>query len=81
VKIGNAKFWAAVPAPRLDGGQHPGWSAAPRPSLSGRARVAAQPSAAAAAAFAAAPLGQFATLDFGQEFPLIWRRDGVPIRR
>jgi multidrug efflux pump len=24
------------------------------------------------------PLGQFATLDFGQEFPLIWRRDGVP---
>jgi hypothetical protein len=27
VKIGNAKFWAAVPAPRLDGGQHPGWSA------------------------------------------------------
>ena len=24
------------------------------------------------------PLGQFATLDFEQEFPLIWRRDGVP---
>jgi multidrug efflux pump subunit AcrB len=24
------------------------------------------------------PLGQFATLDFGQQFPLIWRRDGVP---
>jgi multidrug efflux pump subunit AcrB len=24
------------------------------------------------------PLGQFATLYFGQEFPLIWRRDGVP---
>jgi multidrug efflux pump len=24
------------------------------------------------------PLGQFATLDFGQEFPLIWRRDGIP---
>jgi multidrug efflux pump subunit AcrB len=24
------------------------------------------------------PLGQFATLDFGQEFPLIWRRDGLP---
>jgi multidrug efflux pump len=24
------------------------------------------------------PLGQFATLDFGQEFPLIWRRGGVP---
>ena len=24
------------------------------------------------------PLGQFATLEFGQEFPLIWRRDGVP---
>jgi multidrug efflux pump len=24
------------------------------------------------------PLGQFATLDFDQEFPLIWRRDGVP---
>jgi multidrug efflux pump len=24
------------------------------------------------------PLGQFATLDFGQEFPLVWRRDGVP---
>jgi multidrug efflux pump subunit AcrB len=24
------------------------------------------------------PLGQFASLDFGQEFPLIWRRDGVP---
>jgi multidrug efflux pump subunit AcrB len=23
------------------------------------------------------PLGQFATLDFGQEFPMIWRRDGV----
>ena len=24
------------------------------------------------------PLGQFATLDFEQELPLIWRRDGVP---
>jgi multidrug efflux pump subunit AcrB len=24
------------------------------------------------------PLGQFATLDFEREFPLIWRRDGVP---
>jgi multidrug efflux pump subunit AcrB len=24
------------------------------------------------------PLGQFATLDFEQEFPLIWRRDGFP---
>ena len=24
------------------------------------------------------PLGQFATLDFEQEYPLIWRRDGVP---
>ena len=24
------------------------------------------------------PLGVFATLDFEQEFPLIWRRDGVP---
>jgi multidrug efflux pump len=24
------------------------------------------------------PLGQFARLDFEQEFPLIWRRDGVP---
>ena len=24
------------------------------------------------------PLGQFATLDFEQEFPLIWRRDGIP---
>ncbi len=24
------------------------------------------------------PLGQFANLDFGQEFPLIWRRGGVP---
>jgi multidrug efflux pump len=24
------------------------------------------------------PLGQFATLDFEQEFPLVWRRDGVP---
>jgi len=24
------------------------------------------------------PLGQFASLDFEQEFPLIWRRDGVP---
>jgi multidrug efflux pump subunit AcrB len=24
------------------------------------------------------PLGQFATLDFDREFPLIWRRDGVP---
>jgi multidrug efflux pump subunit AcrB len=24
------------------------------------------------------PLGQFAVLDFEQEFPLIWRRDGVP---
>ena len=24
------------------------------------------------------PLGQLATLDFEQEFPLIWRRDGVP---
>ncbi len=24
------------------------------------------------------PLGQFATLDFEQDFPLIWRRDGVP---
>jgi multidrug efflux pump subunit AcrB len=24
------------------------------------------------------PLGQFAALDFGQELPLIWRRDGVP---
>jgi multidrug efflux pump len=24
------------------------------------------------------PLGQFATLDFESEFPLIWRRDGVP---
>ena len=24
------------------------------------------------------PLGQFATLEFAQEFPLIWRRDGVP---
>jgi multidrug efflux pump subunit AcrB len=24
------------------------------------------------------PLGQFATLDFEQEFPLIWRRDGMP---
>ena len=24
------------------------------------------------------PLGQFATLDFEQEFPMIWRRDGVP---
>jgi multidrug efflux pump subunit AcrB len=24
------------------------------------------------------PLGQFATFDFEQEFPLIWRRDGVP---
>jgi multidrug efflux pump len=24
------------------------------------------------------PLGQFATLDFEQEFPLIWRRNGVP---
>jgi len=24
------------------------------------------------------PLGQFATLDFDQEFPLIWRRDAVP---
>src|SRR5262249_41364341 len=25
------------------------------------------------------PLGQFATLEFEREFPLIWRRDGVPI--
>ena len=24
------------------------------------------------------PLGQFATLDFEQELPLVWRRDGVP---
>ena len=24
------------------------------------------------------PLGQFATFDFGQEYPLIWRRDRVP---
>jgi multidrug efflux pump len=24
------------------------------------------------------PLGQFATLDFEQDFPLVWRRDGVP---
>jgi multidrug efflux pump len=24
------------------------------------------------------PLGQFATLEFEREFPLIWRRDGVP---
>jgi multidrug efflux pump len=24
------------------------------------------------------PLGQFASLDFEREFPLIWRRDGVP---
>jgi len=24
------------------------------------------------------PLGQFATLDFDQEFPLIWRRDRIP---
>src|SRR5262249_46374930 len=24
------------------------------------------------------PLGQFAALDFGQEHPIIWRRDGVP---
>jgi multidrug efflux pump subunit AcrB len=24
------------------------------------------------------PLGQFATLDFESEFPLVWRRDGVP---
>ncbi len=24
------------------------------------------------------PLGQFASLEFAQEFPLIWRRDGVP---
>jgi multidrug efflux pump subunit AcrB len=24
------------------------------------------------------PLGQFAALDFGREFPLIWRRDGIP---
>jgi multidrug efflux pump len=24
------------------------------------------------------PLGQFATLEFEQEFPLIWRRDGIP---
>jgi multidrug efflux pump len=24
------------------------------------------------------PLGQFATLDFEQDFPLIWRRDGIP---
>jgi len=24
------------------------------------------------------PLGQFATLDFEQEYPIIWRRDGVP---
>ena len=24
------------------------------------------------------PLGQFATLDFEQEFPVVWRRDGVP---
>jgi multidrug efflux pump subunit AcrB len=24
------------------------------------------------------PLGQFATLDFDQELPLIWRRDGIP---
>ena len=24
------------------------------------------------------PLGQIASLDFEQEFPLIWRRDGVP---
>ena len=24
------------------------------------------------------PLGQFATLDFDQEFPLIWQRDSVP---
>src|SRR5262245_1160511 len=24
------------------------------------------------------PLGQFAMLDFEQEFPLVWRRDGVP---
>ena len=24
------------------------------------------------------PLGQFATLDFEQEFPLIWRRNGIP---
>src|SRR5262249_2292646 len=24
------------------------------------------------------PLGQFATLEFEGEFPLIWRRDGVP---
>src|SRR5262249_16378082 len=24
------------------------------------------------------PLGQFATLEFDREFPLIWRRDGIP---
>jgi multidrug efflux pump len=24
------------------------------------------------------PLAQFATVEFGQEFPLVWRRDGVP---
>jgi len=24
------------------------------------------------------PLGQFATLAFEREFPLVWRRDGVP---
>jgi hypothetical protein len=59
VKIGNAKLCAARTGAEAGRRSAPVVVGSPRPSLSGRARIAAQPSAAAAgraAAFAASAL-------------------------